>query len=143
TVNLGYSRNFDKGICECAGDVIFISDQDDVWLPCKIECVLAEFNGDSRKFWVSINDQWITDANLKSCGETIFCNNRALRLTESNLSSGSCSAISRAFAQLCFPSPVPEIAYDSWIHRVAVMLESRSIVDRPLQYYRRHGSNAS
>lgn len=40
-VNVGYCRNFYGGIDRASGEVIFLSDQDDVWLPEKIEKMLA------------------------------------------------------------------------------------------------------
>src|SRR5574344_2136916 len=35
--NLGYNKNFEKAITLCQGDYIALCDQDDVWLPEKIE----------------------------------------------------------------------------------------------------------
>ena len=35
--NLGYVRNFEKAITLCTGDLIFLSDQDDIWLEEKVE----------------------------------------------------------------------------------------------------------
>ena len=32
-INLGYTKNFERAISLCSGDVIFLSDQDDVWFP--------------------------------------------------------------------------------------------------------------
>ena len=34
--NLGYEKNFEQTMLRCTGDVIFPSDQDDVWLPEKL-----------------------------------------------------------------------------------------------------------
>src|SRR5215207_2518174 len=34
--NLGSTRNFEKAIGLCTGDIIFLADQDDVWLPEKL-----------------------------------------------------------------------------------------------------------
>ncbi len=33
---LGTIRNFLRTIFECTGDIIFLSDQDDIWVPCKV-----------------------------------------------------------------------------------------------------------
>src|SRR5688572_22956866 len=33
TSNLGYVKNFEQAISLASGDIIFLSDQDDVWLP--------------------------------------------------------------------------------------------------------------
>jgi len=38
--NIGVCANFDKAIHQCTGDIIFLSDQDDVWLKNKVETVL-------------------------------------------------------------------------------------------------------
>ncbi len=35
--NLGYTRNFEKAICLCSGDIIFLADQDDIWMPEKVK----------------------------------------------------------------------------------------------------------
>ena len=35
TWNHGYRKNFEQAICRCSGDIIFLSDQDDIWLPTK------------------------------------------------------------------------------------------------------------
>lgn len=36
---MGYVRNFEQTIEKCTGDLIFLSDQDDVWLPEKIQTI--------------------------------------------------------------------------------------------------------
>lgn len=141
-INLGYSANFSKAIRHCDGDVIFISDQDDVWLPEKIATVLPEFYLEERKFWVVINDQIISDNELRTSGDTIFGASRALGFPVSELTAGSCTAISRLFATKIMPSPA-SVPYDSWIHRVAVAFQCRSVINIPLQYYRRHMDNTS
>src|SRR5262249_10160572 len=40
--NLGSTKNFEKSISLCSGEIIFLSDQDDVWMPNKIERVSSE-----------------------------------------------------------------------------------------------------
>ncbi|WP_128330144.1 glycosyltransferase [Apibacter sp. HY039] len=41
--NLKVIKNFEKAINLCNGDIIFLSDQDDIWFPYKIETVLNHF----------------------------------------------------------------------------------------------------
>jgi len=41
--NLGIWKNKEKAISLCTGDVIFLSDWDDVWKPNKIDKILAAF----------------------------------------------------------------------------------------------------
>ena len=40
--NIGWQRNFYEAVRQTTGDVIFFSDQDDIWLPDKIE-ILSSF----------------------------------------------------------------------------------------------------
>ncbi len=44
--NLGPAKNFEAAILRCSGDIIFLSDQDDVWAPEKIEKMIAIFEKD-------------------------------------------------------------------------------------------------
>lgn len=50
--NLGYIKNFEKAINLCTGDLIFLSDQDDIWLPEKVARVkqAAKANPDKKVF---------------------------------------------------------------------------------------------
>lgn len=41
--NLGPARNFQKAINLCSGDIIFLSDQDDLWMPHKVETIIHYF----------------------------------------------------------------------------------------------------
>jgi glycosyltransferase involved in cell wall biosynthesis len=50
-INLRTIKNFEKAISLCTGDIIVLSDQDDVWKPCKTERILRCFQKKSRK-WV-------------------------------------------------------------------------------------------
>lgn len=63
---LGPARNFQKAINLCSGDIIFLSDQDDVWMPQKVETIVHYFdsNPDCQVVY--------TDANLiDSNGQSI------------------------------------------------------------------------
>lgn len=55
---LGVCANFQKAINLCGGDIIFLSDQDDVWYPNKVETICDWFNSNPTKNVV------FTDANL-------------------------------------------------------------------------------
>jgi len=44
---LGYAKNFEKAIETCSGDVILLSDQDDIWLPGHIERLVMPFEAHS------------------------------------------------------------------------------------------------
>jgi glycosyltransferase involved in cell wall biosynthesis len=70
---LGFTRNFEKALSLCDGDLIFLSDQDDVWFPEKIEIVRNTFVS-YPSVQVVINDVEIADGQLKSSGATLLGN---------------------------------------------------------------------
>ena len=43
TQNLGSNKNAEKAIQQCTGDIVFLSDNDDEWLPNKVERTLEYF----------------------------------------------------------------------------------------------------
>ena len=43
--NLGFVRNFEKALSLCTGEYIFLSDQDDIWYPNKVEVLIKSLNG--------------------------------------------------------------------------------------------------
>ncbi len=67
--NLGVCANFYKTVSMCRGDIIFLSDQDDVWNPNKVETIVKWFDKNPDKSVV------FTDADLvDSNGEKIIEN---------------------------------------------------------------------
>lgn len=140
--NLGVLRNFEKALSLCEGDIVFLSDQDDVWLPEKIGEVVALFDGNPAVLAV-INDKLIADENLVPTGATMLGNIRGFGSPDSNFVAGCCSAFRREWLGIALPIPDGAIAHDTWLVGLAHRLGVASIHDKPLQYYRRHGTNVS
>ncbi|HEU0135438.1 MAG TPA: glycosyltransferase family 2 protein [Allosphingosinicella sp.] len=140
--NLGVLRNFEKALSLCEGDIVFLSDQDDVWLPEKIATVVELF-GKTPGALAIVNDKLIADENLVPTGATMLGNIRGFGSPESNFVAGCCSAFRREWLGIALPIPKGAIAHDTWLVGLAHRLGVASISDKPLQYYRRHGANVS
>lgn len=56
--NLGVTKNFEKAITLCTGDIIFLSDQDDIWHRNKTKVIIDYFEANPDKEIV------FTDANI-------------------------------------------------------------------------------
>ncbi|MGA2251856.1 glycosyltransferase [Terracidiphilus sp.] len=67
--NLGYSRNFAKAISLCSGDVIALSDQDDVWYPQKLSRLGELFNTYSQVDGIFSNGDLIDISSNKISGD--------------------------------------------------------------------------
>ncbi len=139
---LGCAGNFSRALSLCTGSIVFLSDQDDVWFPTKIERVANVFEA-SDGILLVINDAAITDKGLQPSGFTQIGQIRKLGLPLEYFVNGSCSAISTRLISLVTPIPGDEVAHDNWIHKLAGEMGVRKVLDEVLQYYRRHEENAS
>lgn len=140
--NAGYKRNFGKVLSQASGDLIFMSDQDDVWFAGKIEKVAAYAESFPGK-QVFINDTEITDSRLKSGGRTKMDQIRSMDPGMKTMIMGTCTAIRRPFLNVCLPIPEQFTGHDDWLHQVAKFCNTRVVINEPLQYYRIHGANTS
>ena len=140
--NLGYSKNFESAIGYCSGDIIFLSDQDDFWLPEKIRTITQVFVEDPE-VWVLINDTEITDERLLRTGRSKARQVEALGLSSDSFITGCCTAFRKAMVPLICPVPDCGVSHDSWLHALGNVLGIRRLVPQVLQLYRRHDDNAS
>ena len=79
---LGVCANFQKAVNLCAGDIIFLSDQDDVWRIDKVETTLYFFNHNER-VKVVFSDAQLIGNNGNFLNETLW---HCLGLSNYNLS---------------------------------------------------------
>jgi glycosyltransferase involved in cell wall biosynthesis len=140
--NLGHGQNFSKALALCTGDLVFLSDQDDVWFDDKIErmAALATRRPEMLCF---MNDCLLADAGLQSEGVTKQQQIRAAGLPETSFVMGCCTAIRRDFLNIVLPVPPTIHAHDTWMIGIADGLGRTCRHDEALQYYRRHGANVS
>jgi glycosyltransferase involved in cell wall biosynthesis len=140
--NLGYSQNFSRSLSLCTGDLVFLSDQDDVWFSNKIQLVenLAKEDKYSQIF---MNDAELTYQDLTTTGLTKLGQIRALGMSEDKFWMGCCMAVHKDFLQLLLPIPEQFKGHDVWLVQFGEALQCRKIIPQALQFYRRHESNTS
>ena len=69
---LGYTRNFEKAICLCSGDIIFLADQDDIWMSNKVEVICDFFYRHSDREFLFTNALLINFMGTSSYDKTLF-----------------------------------------------------------------------
>ncbi len=153
--NLGYVRNFEKAIGLCNGDIIFLSDQDDVWYNDKIETMVQPFIEDGDVGLV-YSDGDIVDQHCASLGVSIFntrkyaklhsgCDRQVLDVVR-HVDLKGCLIAFRADLRSVF-LPIPENAkkvgwgHDHWIATIAYAVTGVHVVNRALILYRRHSEH--
>ncbi|WP_280564785.1 glycosyltransferase [Chromohalobacter sp. 48-RD10] len=140
--SLGYCGNFSAALTKTTGDLVFLSDQDDVWFPEKIEYMLnvAEHNSEAL---VLMNDATLTDGELNEVGLTKIGQIKSAGFSMKSFVMGCCCAIRRELLDLSLPIGNGYKGHDNWLVFFAEGLDAKLIEEKSLQYYRRHESNES
>lgn len=153
TGRLGVAGNFSQGISLASGDTIALSDQDDVWLPDKLERQLRALDAQPTAVGV-FGDATLVDGSLRPLGATLFdsvgftaarrrrmeaCGALATLLAWPVVC-GATLAFRSSYRGLLLPIP-PSGFHDVWI---SVLLSTQGellALPEPLIEYRQHGSN--
>jgi glycosyltransferase involved in cell wall biosynthesis len=145
-----FIRNFEKAIGETTGDIIFLSDQDDVWFPDKVETMVRVFSEDPSAVLVYSNAV-LTDSELKPTG-TVFDQRKGIDLrkppTIHEMSRGiAFNGPMIAFRSKLKPYVIPisplslQWTHDHWIGFIAYAVGEIKVIDESHVYYRRHDGN--
>lgn len=140
---LGAVGNMQRALMASKGETIFLSDQDDVWMPSKLRnCVNA-----LKTFDLVLHDAAIVDAVGRPLQPSLFAS-RGVKCGFwanwfRNSYTGCCMAFRRdvLLASLPFPAHIP--MHDQWIGLVAERKFKVSFLHETLIGYRQHGGNAT
>lgn len=139
----GLVRNFEHALRQSRGDIVFLCDQDDVWLPDKVARVVAAL----RQADLVVTDCRVVDEALHQLHPSFFRLNHSGPGLWRNLAKngflGCCMAMRRSVVEAALPFPDGVAMHDWWIGLVAERVGRVCFLDEPLSLYRRHGSNAS
>jgi glycosyltransferase involved in cell wall biosynthesis len=154
---LGSTRNFEQVIRRADGDVIALSDQDDVWLPRKLEAFEARFASATRPGLV-FGDALLVDEELHPLGSTTW-QRRGFSapspgpwdqgaafetLLAQRVVTGAAMAFRREYIPLVVPFPEVVTAssgwliHDSWIAMLVAAVAPVAVVPEPVILYRQH-----
>ena len=139
----GIVNNFENAINNSTGDYIFLSDQDDVWLPNKIKI----FKVFLKQYDLVVSDCYVVNSNLEIIYESYYRYNKSKKGVLNNLIFnsylGCCMAFNRKLLNLATPFPGNVIAHDIWIGLIYSIYGKVCFIDDRLILYRRHELNLS
>ncbi|WP_019568903.1 glycosyltransferase family 2 protein [Thioalkalivibrio sp. ALMg13-2] len=138
----GFVANFNRAIAATTGDLVFLSDQDDVWFTNKIEKMESAAHGEEPA-WLFMCDAAVANHDLSHIGPSKLEQFRGAGLSLDRFAIGCCCAIRRELLDWAMPIPVNFRSHDIWFVRMADGLQRKHIVHEVLQYYRRHADNTS
>jgi glycosyltransferase involved in cell wall biosynthesis len=151
---LGITGNFERAIAACTGDVIFLADQDDVWLPDKIATLAAVLEAHPETGAVFCDGE-VVDAALAPSGTTLWQSLgfdareqalvRAGRAVDVFLrhvvAAGTTLAFRSHLRERALPFPPLHSCHDAFTAFVVASLSRVEIVPQPLVRYRVHDRN--
>lgn len=140
--NLGFIRNFERALGECRGEYIALADQDDVWLPEKIETLLSEI-GDNLLIYSRVK---LIDSNGEQIAGTFPRVRRIegecpLSFIFENCVTGHACLLKRDLLERALPIPEGVFAHDHWLAIIAAGSGQLKASQKLLSLYRSHGSN--
>ena len=143
--NVGIRASFEKALRNARGEIIFFSDQDDIWARDKVSQVLEVFSKDAATTLVLTNGMKI-EKDGKVTGKRVLKTPVKFGIVTTlakNPYYGCLMAFKREILGLCLPIPSSNATHDSWIGTVNSLIGKAHYLDRDLVFYRRHGGNAT
>lgn len=141
--SVGIVANFEESLRQSKGDIIFLADQDDVWLPGKVETLCLELIDHD----LAISACELVDQVLRPLKQQPVRKFKAkkglLRNLIRNSYMGCCMAFRRRVLNKALPFPKDIPMHDVWIGLVAEMYFNVAMVPEKLVLHRRHQHNAS
>lgn len=150
---LGVVANFADALARATGDLVALSDQDDVWMPGKLRAAVDAFAADPALLLVH-SDARLVDGAGTPLGLTLL---DALEATASeraglergdglgvllrrNLVTGATVVLRRDLVAVATPFPA-EWVHDEWLAAIAAATGGVRLLPAPLIDYRQHGGN--
>jgi len=143
----GVKKNVENVLRACEGAYIFLADQDDIWMPEKVERVMDAF--DKQNAGVVVHDAIVMDGNCQAVILDSFYSLKGsgagmLKNIWRNTYIGCCMAFKRELLGEVLPIPNYIEMHDQWIGVINDQLKwGTCFLPDKLLKYRRHGNNAS
>ncbi|GAB3994382.1 hypothetical protein GCM10028807_32020 [Spirosoma daeguense] len=151
---IGFVKNFEKAINLCSKEIIFLSDQDDIWFPHKTETILRLFNSMPHIEAISHNLQICTDTKELTditMWDTIgflyflkqtYGNKDYLfhSIFFGNMVTGASFCIKKSANRIAFHNDIPHVIHDYQMAIDYLLKDSIYFHEECLGLYRQHNS---
>jgi len=138
-----YVKNFENSLKNSSGKYIFLADQDDIWLPNKVEISLQYL----KDFNLVMTDCYYVNSHLEIFNTSFFENINVKKGFLNNFIKnsflGCCMAFDRKILEASLPFPSKLNSHDHWICLISEIFGKTMLIPDKCIYFRRHGSNSS
>lgn len=141
--NIGYIKSFEKGMLAATCSLIALSDQDDIWVPHKLETLFKNMGSSIAVY----SDSILVDENGVSSGKKMsdiknqLSYNNCLMYTIGAWAPGHAMLFRKELVENCKPFP-GIVTHDFWLGFVAACNGGIAYVNEVLVQYRQHTTNA-
>jgi glycosyltransferase involved in cell wall biosynthesis len=144
---LGFIENFSQAIRLCSGDIIFLCDQDDLWMPNKVKEITQVFTR-SPTTWLVFSDGELVDSATQPLDCRLW---QALptypsihpafqELLNNDWITGAACAFRKELVDHALPIPESWV-HDAWLGLIASAYGEVEALPEPLIAYRQHAHN--
>ena len=138
------TSNFECALKASKGDFIFMSDQDDVWKPNKVNICMEWL----QRYDCVVSDAEVTDSSLNPLYPSLYAimqvrQGRIYNTIWKNGYTGCCMAFRRNVLEASLPFPKDIPMHDIWIGNVAAYKYNVKFIPDTLIYFRRHEDTTS
>ena len=137
-------KNFEHALNHVKGDVVFLSDQDDIWHADKVKSMMEQFN---RGYDLVVSDCTIVDNDMNVLVPSYFDVHNSgegfIKNLVRNGFMGCCMAFKRPILSDALPFPENLPMHDVWIGLIAEASYKVLFFKKQTLFYRQHANNAS
>lgn len=139
--------NFEFTLRQARGEIILLSDQDDIWLPNKLDVVRGIFQGDRARPLLVVLDAVVVDEGEREIFPSVLQKLKAgpgfWKNLYDNRYLGCCMAFSRDLLEraLPFPSNIP--MHDIWLGQLCERIGSTQFIPVVTMKYRKHSASVT
>jgi glycosyltransferase involved in cell wall biosynthesis len=146
-INKGVRQSFELGLRQATREILFLCDQDDVWLPGKRNAFVATFERHPGTKIV-ISDAEVIDADGRLTVNSFMATRGGFQASLcstliKNRYLGCAMALHRSLLPSVLPIPASVPMHDMWIGGLGSLMGGVQYISRPYLQYRRHGENVS
>ncbi len=138
--NIGPLKSFEMALKDARGDYIFFADQDDLWLPNKVQYVTECFS--NPRVLAVVTDAKVANEKEEIIHESYFgwrdSGPGFLKNFYKNSFLGCCMAIRKECKDFILPFPPFSYMHDRWIGLACTVVGEVRFLSCPLLIYRRH-----
>ncbi|MDR2423258.1 MAG: glycosyltransferase family 2 protein [Prevotellaceae bacterium] len=144
---VGMVKNFEKALRHCKGDFIAFADQDDIWLPDKLQYLFSNIDDNTTMIYhdsayIDVNGNFMnkraSDYRKFISGRNLFMMNETSGLCIYGHASMFCKTLLEKALPLC-----EHISHDGWIIYIAMLEGNLKALPDAKVLYRQHGHNVS